>query len=339
MSLSINTNTASMVALESLNATTSALNDTENTVSTGQKISSSKDGPATYAIAQQMNGNISGLSAVSDGLSFAASTLSTTSTAVGNIISTLALLQTAVTSLGDNQGDPTALAQTSDEINSYLDQINTFARNATVNGVNLLSTADDSNVANGGTAGSAGPVTADSLIYVTSLQGSTNTITNATDTASGAGKVVYTVVGSDASKDQTTLTDALGLSSKMAAGDTLSAGTSVAGSNAFVTNTNGSGALTSGSSIANLITLVQNAMTAMTDVASTLGSQAKIVDGMTSYSTNLSDSLTTGVGALTDADMAAESAKLTSLQTKQQLAISSLSVAKSSSQNILSLFR
>lgn len=103
MSLSINTNNSAMVALESLNATTSALDATENTVSTGQKVATAKDGPAAYAIAQQMNGNISGLSAVSDGLSFAASTLSTTSTATSHILSTLALLQAAVTTLGNNK--------------------------------------------------------------------------------------------------------------------------------------------------------------------------------------------------------------------------------------------
>ncbi|MCH4090715.1 flagellin [Acetobacter sp.] len=339
MSLSINTNNAAMVALESLNATTTSLNNTENTVSTGQKISSAKDGPASYAIAQQMNGNISGLSAVNDGLSFAASTLSTTSTAVGNIISTLHLLQNAVTSLGDIQGSPTALAQTSDEINGYLDQINTFARNATVNGVNLLTSKNDSNVANGVASGSAGPVTADNLIYVTSLQGSTNQITNVTTGTAGMGKVIAATVGTAAQVDTNTLTDVLGLSSKMAAGDKFVGG-SGSGINAFVTAGTGT-TLTSltGTSLPALITLVQNAITAMTDAASTLATNAKVVDGMASYSSNLSDSLTSGVGALTDADMAAESAKLTSLQTKQQLAISSLSVAKSSSQNILSLFR
>ncbi|WP_291363454.1 flagellin, partial [Acetobacter sp. UBA5411] len=294
-----------------------SLDATENTVSTGQKVATAADGPASYAIAQQMNGNIAGLSAVSDGLSFAASTLSTTATATSNILSTLQLLQTAVTSLGDNQGDPTALAQTSSEIDGYLDQINTFARNATVNGVNLLTTTADSNTANVGSA--TGPDTAGSLIYVTSLQGSTKTLANVTTTASAGAA---------------TLTNALGLTKGMTAGGDLVA-TTKSGSNVFVT---GGTALTGGS-ISKLITLVQNAITTMTNAASTVATNQKIVSGMTSYSSNLSDSLTSGVGALTDADMAAESAKLTSLQTKQSLAISSLSVAKSSSQNILTLFR
>lgn len=53
----------------------------------------------------------------------------------------------------------------------------------------------------------------------------------------------------------------------------------------------------------------------------------------------LSDSIDSGVGRLVDADMEEESSKLSALQTQQQLAIQSLSIANSSSQNILSLFR
>ena len=45
------------------------------------------------------------------------------------------------------------------------------------------------------------------------------------------------------------------------------------------------------------------------------------------------------MGALTDADLAAESARLTSLQTKQQLATQSLSIANKQPQSLLTLFQ
>jgi flagellin len=51
------------------------------------------------------------------------------------------------------------------------------------------------------------------------------------------------------------------------------------------------------------------------------------------------DAITSGVGKLVDADMEQESSKLSALQTQQQLAVQSLSIANSSSQTILSLFR
>jgi flagellin len=45
------------------------------------------------------------------------------------------------------------------------------------------------------------------------------------------------------------------------------------------------------------------------------------------------------VGNLVDADLAKESAKLQSLQTKQQLGVQALSIANQTPQSILSLFK
>jgi len=57
------------------------------------------------------------------------------------------------------------------------------------------------------------------------------------------------------------------------------------------------------------------------------------------FSAKLSDTLTSGIGNLVDANMAQESAKLTSLQTKQQLGVQALSIANQAPQTILSLFQ
>ena len=46
-----------------------------------------------------------------------------------------------------------------------------------------------------------------------------------------------------------------------------------------------------------------------------------------------------GLGALVDADLAKESAKLQSLQIKQQLGTQAMSIANQSPQTLLSLFR
>jgi flagellin len=54
---------------------------------------------------------------------------------------------------------------------------------------------------------------------------------------------------------------------------------------------------------------------------------------------SLEETLDTGVGNLVDADLAKESARQQALQTKQQLGIQALSIANSSSSNLLSLFR
>ena len=94
---SINTNLGAMAALKSLQSTNAQLTETQNEVSTGQKISSSADNPAVYAITQSMDANISGLSAVQDGLSFGAQVVSTASTSASSISSALQTLTQTIT--------------------------------------------------------------------------------------------------------------------------------------------------------------------------------------------------------------------------------------------------
>jgi flagellin len=70
-----------------------------------------------------------------------------------------------------------------------------------------------------------------------------------------------------------------------------------------------------------------------------LGSQAKGLEIQKNFLTSLSDTVTKGIGNLVDADLAKESARLQSLQIKQQLGAQALSIANQSPQVIMSLFR
>jgi flagellin len=91
--------------------------------------------------------------------------------------------------------------------------------------------------------------------------------------------------------------------------------------------------------LSNMLKGVDKALTAMTSAAANLGSISARIDLQTDFISKRSDTVTSGIGKLVDADMEQESSKLSALQTQQQLAIQSLSIANSSSQNILSLFR
>jgi flagellin len=71
----------------------------------------------------------------------------------------------------------------------------------------------------------------------------------------------------------------------------------------------------------------------------TWGAGAKRLDVHKTFVSKIQDALTNGIGSIVDADLAKESAKLQALQTKQQLGIQALSIANSSSQSALSLFR
>ncbi len=87
------------------------------------------------------------------------------------------------------------------------------------------------------------------------------------------------------------------------------------------------------------IAIVDSAIASMNTKTSTLGQAQQQIAGMANFTSSLSSSLTAGLGALTDADMAGESAKLQSLQTKQSLAIQALSIANQGPQALMSLFR
>ena len=85
--------------------------------------------------------------------------------------------------------------------------------------------------------------------------------------------------------------------------------------------------------------LVNASIGALGTQLATWGAGAKRIDTHKAFISKLQDALNNGIGSLTDADLAKESAKLTALQTKQQLGVQALSIANQSSQTALSLFR
>ncbi|GCA48585.1 MULTISPECIES: flagellin [Sinorhizobium] len=91
--------------------------------------------------------------------------------------------------------------------------------------------------------------------------------------------------------------------------------------------------------LAAMISAVDEALSDMTSAAADLGSIAMRIDLQSDFVNKLSDSIDSGVGRLVDADMNEESTRLKALQTQQQLAIQSLSIANSASENVLTLFR
>ncbi|WP_421931063.1 flagellin [Phenylobacterium sp.] len=90
---------------------------------------------------------------------------------------------------------------------------------------------------------------------------------------------------------------------------------------------------------ANMITTIGTAISTVSTALSKLGTGSKALASHLTFVGKLQDSIDAGVGNLVDADLAKESARLTSLQTKQQLGVQALSIANSSSSGLLSLFR
>ncbi len=442
---SINTNLGALAALASLTETKQALSQTQNEISTGQKVASASDNPAIYSIANTINSNIAGLSAVSDSLNFGSQVVGLASSAVTNVSSVLQSLQATVTTANQSGIDLNTLQA---QVKNLVGSINTYANQASFNGVNLLAATTGNGVTSntlnvvqsvdggvysvgnqinapgsssnhsltdalnlsslsvlGGASGNIGTNVAFGTgtdVFATfdpSVSGGTNTspATNtnaelqltATDTSSGspvtktysfefvddatAGTqlqsapstnndviAVHFNSGTDSTNQivahlQTALSEngfgvvqqqdgslnIVGSGLTRADFGTVSAGTFTSGSN----TTQGTATASAGVTVTALttnqsaVTAVQSAVTKLNAIGASLGAAAQQITGIQNFTSSLSSALTAGVGALTDADLAAESAKLTSLQTKQQLATQSLSIANQQPQSLLSLFK
>ena len=86
------------------------------------------------------------------------------------------------------------------------------------------------------------------------------------------------------------------------------------------------------------ITAVTNAITKLRNMSSDFGNNYAIVETRENFTTNLINVLEEGADKLTLADMNEESANMLALQTRQQLAINSLSLASQAAQSVLKLF-
>jgi len=96
---------------------------------------------------------------------------------------------------------------------------------------------------------------------------------------------------------------------------------------------------TSAASATTAANALEQAIVDLNVTLASLGSQATALDAQNDFLAKLSDEIENGIGNLVDADLAKESAKLQSLQIKQQLGAQALSIANQAPQVILSLFR
>ncbi len=135
---SINTNSSAMAALQVLNANNKALDETQNRISTGLKVSSAKDNGAVYQIAQKQRAEVASWKAVNDGLNRIKGILDITQFAVSDISDILTQMKSKALSLKDESLDTISRAAIQTDITALRDQITNTANNASFDGVNLL---------------------------------------------------------------------------------------------------------------------------------------------------------------------------------------------------------
>jgi flagellin len=88
-----------------------------------------------------------------------------------------------------------------------------------------------------------------------------------------------------------------------------------------------------------LVTTIETSLDNLNSSLAKLGTASKSLEVHGDFVGKLSDALEMGIGNLVDADLAKESARLQSLQVKQQLGVQALSIANSAPSTVLGYFR
>ncbi len=136
--LSVNTNVGAMTALQYLNQTQASMAAVQNAISTGRKVASAKDDGATYAIAQNMRGDVAGYTAVTDSLNRGMSAVDVAMSAGQSISDLLIEMKQKALSASDSSLDTSSRQAMNQDFVALRDQITTIVKNAVFNGFNLV---------------------------------------------------------------------------------------------------------------------------------------------------------------------------------------------------------
>jgi flagellin len=150
-------------------------------------------------------------------------------------------------------------------------------------------------------------------------------------------KIVSTSDFNGANMIKTGGTSVMALASASGAIKLTVAATSLAVGGANITFT-ATTTFTSNATASAVLALVNTSITNVNAAVAKLGTGVNALNSQLSFVQSQTDTLTTGVGNLVDADVAKESANLTALQTKQQLGAQALSIANQAPSVLLSLF-
>lgn len=138
MALSVHTNTSAMIALQNLNKTNMDMQDVQQRINTGLKVSGAKDNSSVFAVAQGMRADIGALSSVQTSLDRAVS-IGDVALAAGEAISDLLIeMREKATAAMDPSIDTFSRQAYDGDFKALLEQVQTVLANAEFDGANIL---------------------------------------------------------------------------------------------------------------------------------------------------------------------------------------------------------
>ena len=338
--------TASMRSnLLSLQQTQSLMDTTQERLSTGKKVNSAIDNPSSYYTAQSLTNRASDLSSLLDSMGQAVQTIQAANEGI-EAITEFASQAKAIANAANDTSEIDSIENYMKQFDEILKQIDGIAKDSGYKGVNLLGgkaqelkvvfnedrsssltvKGDDASAEGLGLHAATGAWTAEAEKGDVTEFNTKTQINNTTYVYSTDGKVYQATkqIGAGNTDD---------IAALVAKGDLVETD--------YKLNDDKSKAIEvtiSKDAINNSITEVEDAVSKLRNMASVFGNNYSIVENREEFTENLINVLEEGADKLTLADMNEESANMLALQTRQQLAINSLSLASQAAQSVLSLF-
>ena len=310
---SLLTNTSAMTALQNLSMTQKELGKTQGQISSGLAVAQASDNAAYWSIATSMRSDVSALGAVTNALNLGASVLNTATSAMNSVEGILKQMKADIVTAQTSGTNPT---QVQSDITAQQQSLITIMNAASFNGVNLLDgSTSKTNIVDSFSRSGGGLTTTGKLLVDT------------TGIALGGSGTAGGVLGAAVSGVASTSSGAASASGATAG---VFSAVSILGFALSASSTT--------TDLNSLATAIDAAINNVTAGAATLGQYTTTVNNQLTFTSSISDAITSGVGSLVDADMNVASTRLQALQTQQQLGIQALSMANQNSQLILKLF-
>ncbi|MFQ5564099.1 MAG: flagellin [Parvularculaceae bacterium] len=167
----VSTNPSALIALQTLTRVTERLEDVQRRVSTGLEVSSAKDNPALFALAQKQRGELKSVESVQQGLSIGVSTVDVALAGTESISDILVDMRAIASQAADPSLSAADLAVLEQQYVSLRDQITRVVSSTEVGGRNLI----DSGASN--------------LVVVAGIDGTTTITVSAQDLSVGGANV------------------------------------------------------------------------------------------------------------------------------------------------------
>lgn len=345
--------TASMRSnLLSLQQTQSLMDTTQERLSTGKKVNSAIDNPSSYYTAQSLTNRASDLSSLLDSMGQAVQTIQAANEGI-EAITEFASQAKAIANSANDTSDVDSIENYMKQFDEILEQIDGIAKDSGYKGVNLLEKDQELKVVFNEDRSSSLTVKGDEADakglgmnaatgkWIETTQGNAAAFTK--DAKIDDKAYVYGTDGKvyQATKEiaaQGTSDLQKDLAALVADGSLVETSYKVDVSGGATGAKNFDIKSIKKDAINASITEVEGAVSKLRNMASVFGNNYSIVENREEFTENLINVLEEGADKLTLADMNEESANMLALQTRQQLAINSLSLASQAAQSVLSLF-